>query len=153
MPLLPDSETNAKIDKYQNFAEQKLKPQLEEYNKARDTVYQELGQYLQLRNTIEMFREQKLKTFETRVDMGKEFYIQAEASDLERFVVKVSQHYYVELNQDEALLFIKKKETLMNSQIEQLSQKAAEVKAHIVFVNEAIRELLNISEERTKKER
>ena len=153
MPLLPDSETNAKIDKYQNFAEQKLKPQLEEYNKARDTVYQELGQYLQLRNTIEMFREQKLKTFETRVDMGKEFYIQAEANDLERFVVKVSQHYYVELNQDEALLFIKKKETLMNSQIEQLSQKAAEVKAHIVFVNEAIRELLNISEERTKKER
>ena len=94
-----------------------------------------------------------MKTFETRVDMGKEFYIQAEASDLERFVVKVSQHYYVELNQDEALLFIKKKETLMNSQIEQLSQKAAEVKAHIVFVNEAIRELLNISDEKTKKER
>ena len=94
-----------------------------------------------------------MKTFETRVDMGKEFYIQAEATDLERFVVKVSQHYYVELNQDEALLFIKKKETLMNSQIEQLSQKAAEVKAHIVFVNEAIRELLNISDERTKKER
>ena len=85
--------------------------------------------------------------------MGKEFYIQAEATDLERFVVKVSQHYYVELNQDEALLFIKKKETLMNSQIEQLSQKAAEVKAHIVFVNEAIRELLNISDEKTKKER
>ena len=98
-----------------------MKPQLEEYNKARDMVYKELGQYLQLRNTIEMFREQKLKTFETRVDMGKEFYIQAEASDLQRFVVKVSQHYYVELNQDEALLFIKKKETLMNSQIEQLS--------------------------------
>ena len=45
-----------------------------------------------------MFREQKLKTFETRVDMGKEFYIQAEATDLQRFVVKVSQHYYVELN-------------------------------------------------------
>ena len=92
-----------------------MKPQLEEYNKARDMVYKELGQYLQLRNTIEMFREQKLKTFETRVDMGKEFYIQAEATDLQRFVVKVSQHYYVELNQDEALLFIKKKETLMNS--------------------------------------
>ena len=47
--------------------------------------------------------------------MGKEFYIQAEATDLERIIVKVSQHYYVELNQDEALLFIKKKETLMNS--------------------------------------
>ena len=96
-----------------------------------------------------MFREQKLKTFETRVDIGKEFYMHAEATELERIVVKVSQHYYVELNQDEALLFIKKKEALMNTQIDQLSTKAAEVKAHIVFVNEAIRELLNISEERT----
>ena len=65
-----------------------------------------------------MFREQKLKKFETRVDMGKEFYMQAEALDLNRIVVKVSQHYYVELNQEEALLFIKKKETMMNAQID-----------------------------------
>ena len=45
-----------------------------------------------------MFREQKLKTFETRVDMGKEFYMQAEALDINSFVVKVSKHFYVELN-------------------------------------------------------
>ena len=62
-----------------------------------------------------MFQEQKLKKFEARVDMGKEFYMQAEALDMNKIAVKVSKHYYVELNQDEALLFIKKKETLMNA--------------------------------------
>ena len=85
--------------------------------------------------------------------MGKEFYIQAEALDINTFVVKVSKHYFVELNQEEALKFIEKKEKVMNAQVEHLTTKAAEVKAHIVFVNEAIRELLNISEEKPKKER
>ena len=100
-----------------------------------------------------MIRDQKLKKFEARVDMGHEFYMQAEALDLNRFVVKVSRHYYVEMNQEEALNFIDKKEKLMNSQIEQLTEKAAEVKAHIVFVNEAIREILSISEEKEKPQR
>ena len=59
-------------------------------------------------------REQNLKKFQTRVDMGKGFYIQAESSDLNRIVIKVSKHYFVELNQEETLSFIKKKETMMN---------------------------------------
>ena len=98
LPMIPEGETKEKIERYQDFAETKLKPQLDEYNKARDVIYRELGQYLQLRNTIETIREQKLKKFETRVDMGKEFYMQAEALDINSFVVKVSKHYYVELN-------------------------------------------------------
>ena len=98
-----------------------------------------------------MTREQKLKKLEMKFDVGHEFYMQAEALDLNRFVVKVSRDFYVELNQEEALHFIAKKEKVMNAQIEKLSDKMAEVKAHIVFVNEAIRELLNISGEPTPK--
>ena len=77
--------------------------------------------------------------------------MQAEAIDLNRFVVKVSREFYVELNQEEALNFIEKKERVMNAQIENLGEKMAEVKAHVVFVNEAIRELLNISADPTPK--
>ena len=70
---------------------------------------------------------------------------------MNRIVVKVSRDFFVELNQLEALNFIEKKERVMNGQIEKLNEKIAEVKAHQVFVNEAIRELLNISEERSPK--
>ena len=86
-----------------------------------------------------------------KFDVGHEFYMQAEALDLNRIVVKLSKEFFVELNQEEALNFIGKKERVMNGQIEKLSEKMAEVKAHMVFVNEAIRELLNISEDRTPK--
>ena len=98
-----------------------------------------------------MTREHKLKKLEMKFDVGHEFYIQAEAMDLNRIAVKVSRDFYVELNQVEALNFIEKKEKVMNEQISKLSDKMAEVKAHMVFVNEAIRELLNISEERSQK--
>ena len=50
-----------------------------------------------------------------KFDIGHEFYMQAEALDLNRFVVKVSRDFYVELNQDEALNFIEKKERVMNA--------------------------------------
>ena len=52
MPLLPPGETGVKIRKYQEFMEEKLKPGVVEHTKARDAVYQELGQYRQLRTTV-----------------------------------------------------------------------------------------------------
>ena len=70
---------------------------------------------------------------------------------MNKIAVKVSREFFVELNQVEALNFIDKKEKVMNAQIEKLYEKVAEVKAHMVFVNEAIRELLNISEDRAPK--
>ena len=92
-----------------------------------------------------------MKKLDMRFDVGHEFFMEAEALDMNRIMVKVSREFFVELNQEEALNFIAKKERVMNTQIEKLSKQMAEVKAHIVFVNEAIRELLNISEDRTPK--
>ena len=86
-----------------------------------------------------------------RFDVGHEFFMQAEALDLDRIILKVSRDTFVEVNQEEALKFIEKKERVMNGQIESLAQKIAEVKAHIAFMNEGIRELLNISEGRSEK--
>ena len=100
---------------------------------------------MQLRSTIEMIREQKLKTYESRVDVGHEFYLTAEATDLDKIMVKVSREYFVELNQDEAFRFVDKKEKLMNQQIDFLQTKMAEARAHMSFVKQAVGELLNIT--------
>ena len=50
-----------------------------------------------------MIREQKLKTYHARVDVGQEFFMEAETKDLDRIMVKVSREYFVELSQEEAL--------------------------------------------------
>ena len=79
--------------------------------------------------------------------------MEVEVHDLEKIMVKVSKEYFVELSQDEALQYVSKKEKLMNNQIERLHLKMAETKAHMVFVTEAVRELLHISEEKQKQQR
>ena len=89
-----------------------------------------------------------MKTFEARVDIGCEFFVQAEATSMDKVMVKVSKDYFVDLHPKEAIQYCEKKEKLLNAKIEALTKKGCEVKAHIVFVNEAIRELLNISPEK-----
>ena len=69
---------------------------------------------MSLKNTIELTRSQKLKKLDLRFDIGHEFFMQAETEELNRIVVKVSSDLFVELNQEEALNFIEKKERLMN---------------------------------------
>ena len=92
-----------------------------------------------------------MKSFEARVDLGCEFYVTAEAKKLDRVMVKVSRDYYVDLHPKEAIQYVDKKEVIMNKQIAKMTERACEIKANIVFVNEAIRELLNISEEKEQK--
>ena len=35
---------------------------------------------------------------ETRVDVGQEFYLQAEVTNLDKIMVKVSKEYFIEMN-------------------------------------------------------
>ena len=96
--LLPSKESAAKIERYKDQIEKKLKPQLSEYQKAKDEIYKELGQYQILQSTIEITREQKLKKMDLRFDVGHEFFMQAEALDLDRIILKVSRDTFVEVN-------------------------------------------------------
>ena len=64
-----------------------------------------------------MLKEQKLKKFESRVDIGCNIFVQAEVeSDIQNQTVMValSKDYFVELSWDEALAYIAKKENLLN---------------------------------------
>ena len=66
-------------------------------------------------------------------------------------MVALSKDFYIEMSQEETLAFIDKKEAQLNEKIKLLTKKASEIKAHILFIQEAIRELLNITPERTPK--
>ena len=68
--------------------------------------------------------------------------MQTEATDLSKVMVALSRDTYVELSPEEALGFIDKKEKYLNDKTEVLTRRASEIKAHILFVQEAIRELL-----------
>ena len=68
-------------------------------------------------------------------------------------MVALSKDFYVELSQEEALIYVSKKEKYLNDKANALTKRASEIKAHILFVQEAIRELLNFSGEKQPKVR
>lgn len=49
-------------------------------------------------------------------------------------MVKIGKEVFVELSQDEAMLYIGKKEKVLTNRIDSLTEQAAQVKAHIAFV-------------------
>ena len=100
-----------------------------------------------------MIKEQKLKKFESQVDLGCNVFVQTEVQDTSKLMVAISKDFFVELTQDEALAYVAKKERYLNDKANALTRRASEIKAHIMFVQEAIRELLNISSEKQTKVR
>ena len=53
-------------------------------------------------NTIEMLDEQQVKSTRMQVDMGCNFYIQAEVEDTSTLIVDIGKGVFVELNRKQA---------------------------------------------------
>ena len=66
-------------------------------------------------------------------------------------MVALSKDFFVELTQEEALVYIQKKEAYLNEKTTALTKRSCEIKAHIMFVQEAIRELMGVSPDKAPK--
>ncbi|KAF3861052.1 hypothetical protein F7725_001307 [Dissostichus mawsoni] len=144
-----DANANANVDpkvlQYENFIHEVLKKDLQKVLEQRDTVYEKISQYLQLKNTIQSLQVcQKLKT---DVDLGCNFFVQAEVEDSSKIFVAVGFGFFLEMTHDEALRFIEKKTSQLTAFTEQLTKDSAKIKAHIRMVLEGLRELQGLSDE------
>ncbi|XP_042371970.1 protein UXT, partial [Plectropomus leopardus] len=102
----------------------------------RDSVYEKISQYLQLKNTIQSLQDSGSKQLKTDVDLGCNFFVQAEVEDSSRIFVAVGYGFFVEMTHDEALRFIEKKTSQLTAFSEQLTKDAAKIKANIRMVLE-----------------
>ena len=65
-----------------------------------------------LKNTVEMVKEQEVKTMSSRVDMGCNFYIQAEVEDTNNLIVDIGKGIFVELTQAQTVNVCDQKQQL-----------------------------------------
>ena len=149
--LLSNSEVDQKIRRFEEKVDQEMRPQLNRVLKKRDEIYQEIAEYLQLKNFIEMLQTQKLKKYESKVDIGCNVFVTTEVEDTSKIMVALSKDFFVELTQEEALVYIDKKEKYLNEKTNALTKRSCEIKAHIMFVQEAIRELMGVSPDKAPK--
>ncbi|KAL4646291.1 protein UXT [Arapaima gigas] len=130
-----------KVLQYETFVNEVLKRDLQRVLEERDSVYEKIAQYLQLKNTIESLQEAGNKELKTEVDLGCNFYVQAHISDSTTIFVAIGYGFFVELTLPEALKFIEKKTNQLTGYTETLTKDSAKIKANIRMVLEGLREL------------
>ncbi|KAM6982356.1 protein UXT [Tautogolabrus adspersus] len=150
MSLPVHANANANVDRkvlqYENFINEVLKRDLQKVLEQRDSVYEKISQYLQLKNTIQTLQESGSQQLKTEVDLGCNFYVQAEVEDSSRIFVAIGYGFFVEMTHDEALKFIDKKTSQLTTFTEQLTKDSAKIKANIRMVLEGLREMQGLTD-------
>ncbi|MBN3300075.1 UXT protein, partial [Amia calva] len=86
------------------------------------------------------------KELKTDVDLGCNFYVQAQVQDPSKIFVAVGYGFFVELTLPEALKFIERKTSQLTVQTERLTKDSTKIKANIRMVLEGLRELQGLKE-------
>lgn len=149
-PADANANANANVDQkvlqYETFINEVLRRDLQRVLEQRDSVYEKISQYLQLKNTIQSLQESGSQQLKTDVDLGCNFFVQAEVEDSSRIYVAVGYGFFVEMTHDEALRFIDKKTSQLTAFTEQLTKDSAKIKANIRMVLEGLRELQGLTD-------
>ncbi|GMN41916.1 hypothetical protein TIFTF001_011143 [Ficus carica] len=138
-----DSYRQEKIQKFEEFIDRRLKPDL----------VRAIAERSDLRKNIENLEKNSVTSLRTLVNLGSEVYMQADVPDTKRIFVDIGLGFHVEFTWSEALNFISQREEKLSRQIEDYTRLIASIKAQIKLVCEGIRELLQLPAEKPLPER
>lgn len=127
-----------KVTRYEEFLNERLRVDLDHVLRARDSVRDDIAEYLQLQQILDNIGPGDAKMM---VDLGANFYAQAKIPDTSRVMVCVGLGLYVEFTRDEAKDFIAKKVEYLNTRDKHLTKQGTEINARIQLVLEGLREL------------
>ena len=134
-----------KVVAYEKFVNEKLREDLRKLLEQRDEVYGQISEYLQLKTTIEQIQSAEIiEDLKTKVDLGCNFYVQANVPDPKKIFVFVGFGFFVELTLDEALKFIDKRTKFLTENTDRLTKDMLKVKANIRLVLEGLREIQSL---------
>lgn len=143
--------SSSKVETYERFVNEKLRPDLKAVMDQQEKIYTDIAEYLKIKDTIEKLTisgicvgNKAVKPLETKVDLGCNFYANAVVDDPSRIFIAIGYDFYVEMTFDEALKYIEKTTKRLYKNADELNVKASEIKAHIRFVLEGLREIQNI---------
>ncbi|XP_048427495.1 protein UXT homolog [Pyrus x bretschneideri] len=143
-----------KIQKFEEFVDQRLKPDLVRAIAQRDKVFEQQKVFSDLRKNIENLEKNSVTSLRTLVNLGSEVYMQADVPDTQRIFVDIGLGFHVEFTWSEALNYISQREEKLARQVEECTNLIASIKAQIKLVCEGIRELLQLpAEAKTASER
>lgn len=144
--MLGEEQVQTKVLQYEAFISDILQRDLQKVLEQREEVYEKIAQFLQLKNVIERLQETGTRELTTQVDLGCNFYVNAEVPETSTIFVALDYGFFVELTLPEALAFIEKKNKLLTELSESLTKDSAKIKANIRMVLEGLSELQGLKD-------
>lgn len=105
-----DNFRNEKVQRFEEFVDRRLKPDLVHAIAERDKVFEQQKVFSDLRRNIENLEKNSITNLTTLVNLGSEVYVQGNVADTQRIFVDVGLGFHVEFTWSEALKFISLKE-------------------------------------------
>ncbi|XP_039146262.1 protein UXT homolog isoform X2 [Dioscorea cayenensis subsp. rotundata] len=104
-----------KVQKFEDFVEGRLKPDLVNAIAQRDKVFEQQKIFSDLKRNIQVLEKSGATSLRTRVNLGSEVYVQADVPDTRRVFVDIGLGFHVEFTWSEALDFISVREARLTS--------------------------------------
>jgi len=147
----PLTDIPAKVIRYEEFINERLRPDLKNVLDADERTCAEIANCHQIKLFIQQLKSrsfgQDSDEIKVKTDLGCSFFVEAVIEDTSRVSVYLGLGIYLEMSRDEAIEYIDKREKVLESKRKILLEKASNIKAHIKLVLEGLRELQGISPE------
>ncbi|KAJ3437521.1 protein uxt [Anaeramoeba flamelloides] len=140
-----------KIVQYEQFINEKLKPDLKKVLDARDKIYERISKYLVLQNNIKLVQENKINHMSTLINLASNFYVQSKVNDTSKIILCVGLDVYLEFTLEDAIEWITKKTETLTKEAEEYTQKSLDIKADLRIVSEGIFELMRLIQNKRNK--
>ncbi|KAF8796680.1 Protein UXT like protein [Argiope bruennichi] len=139
--------TDKKIAEYETYLNEVLREDLKIVLSQRENFAQEVLELEQLKTVIERLQEAELtkETLKTRVDLGCNFYVQANVTDTKYIFIKAGLGIFVQFTLEEATKFIDKRIEFLDKKIKRTLKQSSEINAHIQLILQGLRELQNLN--------
>ncbi|XP_054010938.1 protein UXT homolog [Hylaeus anthracinus] len=122
-----------KILKIETFINDVLKEDLAKLEKKLDDKNADIAEFIQLKSIIETLQSNEFDKngFKTQVDIGQNFFIEAQVPDASTILLDVGLGHYVEFLLNDAITIINVRIKLLEQQIVHFRKQIAMTNAHI----------------------
>jgi prefoldin alpha subunit len=110
---------------------EKLKKDLERLEEAYNKINEDLIEYMQLEKSLEFLKEHKPDGFKTKVDVGSNCFMMAKVEQIEPILINIGLNVYLELQQEEALKFLKMKNKILTKEADVIRDESLKVRTRI----------------------
>jgi prefoldin alpha subunit len=128
------------LTRYEKFIDQ-LQADLTDQLAKRDLVYDKISNCCKLQSQLKLI----IGKTKTKVNIGCDFFMDAVISDPSKILINVGLDYYVEMDRNEAELFLKKQKEIDEVKANAFTVKIASIRSHIKLVLRTIQEVILIN--------